>query len=290
MDNGTNKDRLINWARDILRLGDTGVPLCQNSVEIYNAMYWVQRFADDEVRDELLTRGFLLEAAERRDAYIEKHLVPVASTSFDMGTTVAEARHFCGETPRHTVDLSEFRICEFPVTNEMFAIFDPARRDMPLAERRKPVVNVSWFDAVVFATWVGCRLPTEAEWEFSCGVGTANEWCCAPADLPQHAWYSENAERFLHPVATREPNSLGIFDMHGNVWEWCQDAYAQDYYARSPRKNPVNEPDPFFALTDVHRVSRGGGFLALSEMCRVRYRLHDPATYSAADLGFRLAC
>src|SRR3989440_4124063 len=290
MDTGVYKDLLINRAREVLALDRNGIPICPSSAEIFGAMCVVERLADDEVTHDLLAQGFLRDAVERRSAHIDEHMIPVGGTSFSMGSSVATARHFCGETPRHAVELSRFRMCGIATTNEMFALLDPPRRAAPTEIVTKPVVNVTWFDAIVFARWVGCRLPTEAEWEFACGAGTAGEWCCAPGDLSQYAWYSENAEQSLRPVATREPNSFGICDMHGNVWEWCHDVYAQDYYARSPSRNPVNDADPSFSsIEEVHRTSRGGGFLALAEMCRVRYRLHDPAHYSAFDLGFRLA-
>ena len=85
-------------------------------------------------------------------------------------------------------------------------------------------------------------------------------------------------------MGTREPNSFGLFDLHGNVWEWCQDSYDQDYYFCSPVVDPLKIASPI-----VDKVSRGGGMLALSEMCRTRYRFHEPPAFRAADLGFRLA-
>jgi formylglycine-generating enzyme required for sulfatase activity len=286
----TSKDLLIEQAREVLALDPAGIPVCQDTSAIFGFMLAIDRLADKEVAHDLLDNGFLRHAPDRRGAHVDQRLVAIPGATFDMGSDVAMARHFCGETPGHTVELSPFQICATPTTNEMFALLDPTRRSAPADVLAKPVVDVTWFDAAVFARWVGCRLPTEAEWEFACGAGTAGDWCCEPQDLPRHAWYSENAERRLHPTASREPNALGIFDMSGNVWEWCHDVYAQDYYSRSPERDPVNDVDPFVpSLEGVHRVSRGGGFLALAEMCRIRYRLHDPAGYSAADLGFRIA-
>lgn len=203
-----------------------------------------------------------------------------------MGTSTNEAHHFCGETPSHDVELSAFAIATVPVTNDLFGLFDHARRNLPRAEGRLPVADVTWHDATTFAAWMGCRLPTEAEWEFACGGGSAAQWCCASADeLTAYAWFSQNSDDCLHNVATRQPNSLGLFDMHGNVWEWCADAYDQDFYARSPLHDPANA----VARPHGHRVCRGGSIFALAEMCRSRYRLHEPEQFWAQDLGFRLA-
>jgi formylglycine-generating enzyme required for sulfatase activity len=226
-------------------------------------------------------------AAERFAEHVEPLLRTVPAGSFVMGTDPAAARHFCGETPRHEVVLSEFRIARVPVTNRLYALFDPRRAELPRDDLDKPVVDVSWFDATRFTRWMGCRLPTEAEWERACGAGAAGEWCCErEADLPRHAWFSETSQGELHEVGRLEPNALGLFDMHGNVWEWVVDAYDAGFYARSPRRDPVLDPAPD---SGADRVCRGGSLHSLSEMCRTRYRLHDPPELWAFDLGFRLA-
>jgi formylglycine-generating enzyme required for sulfatase activity len=263
--------------------------VCGNSQRIFATLRELERLADENAIYELVTNGFLLHATERYHLYVEPHLRPAGGCRFEMGTEVSRVRHFCGETPRHTVQLSRFMLSEFTVTNDMFALFDPRRPKVPNTAGTTPVVDVTWFDAMVFAQWVGCRLPTEAEWEFACGAGTADEWCCAEVNLPRYCWYSESADGHIHAVGTREPNSLGLFDMHGNVWEWCQDSYVADYYAWSPLRDPINDELTIGAMEDTHKVSRGGSFLALAEMCRARYRLHDPARYFSSDLGFRLA-
>ena len=229
---------------------------------------------------------------ERYAELIEPQMRRIEGACFSMGTEAANQRHFCGESPRHVVELSPYRISAMPVTNELFASFDRSRAPVRREDQRKPVVNVTWHEASLFAAWAGCRLPTEAEWEFACGGGSDAEWCCGDdADLVRHAWYSENAAGELHEVGTREPNCLRVFDCHGNVWEWCADAYDQDFYSSSPLVNPAGpSPDAGVkAQSRVHRVCRGGSIHALAEMCRTRYRLHEPASFWAGDLGFRLA-
>jgi formylglycine-generating enzyme required for sulfatase activity len=225
----------------------------------------------------------------RLEELFEQHVAPsmelVAGGRFEMGSEAWAADQSCGETPRHEVELSPFSISRIPVTNALYAVIENRRGGGPAGQRRHPVVNVTWHDAAAFAERLGCRLPTEAEWELACGAGSASQWCCDEHDLPRHAWYSENAGGEVRPVGLREPNSLGLLDMHGNIWEWCQDAYDQDYYSRTPRRDPVNSNGE----AGGDRVCRGGSVHALAEMCRTRYRLHEPATFWAGDLGFRLA-
>jgi sulfatase modifying factor 1 len=213
---------------------------------------------------------------------------PLGPSQFRMGTTPGREAHFCGETPQHTVELSPFAIAAVPVTNDIYRLLHPDRLDVAARDRRQPVVGVTWFDAALFALWVGCRLPTEAEWEFACAGGASTEWCCAGADeLPRYAWFSENSDGCIHQVAAREPNSLGIFDLHGNVWEWCADIYDQDFYDSCPTVDPVAQALPEAEPAD--RVCRGGCMHSFAEMCRTRYRFHEPPEFWASDLGFRLA-
>ncbi len=208
-----------------------------------------------------------------------------------MGTNYAEARHFCGEIPRHDVNLSPFHIAQKPITNELFSLFHERWLDVPARDRQKPATKMTWFDATVFAMWMGCRLPTEAEWEFACGGRSKGEWCCEDERmLSRYAWYSENSKGTTHTVGTREANSFGLYDLHGNVWEWCQDNYDQDYYSSSLVVDPANVspvPDSMTAYP-FDKVCRGGSVHALSEMCRTRYRFHESADFLAEDLGFRL--
>jgi formylglycine-generating enzyme required for sulfatase activity/proteasome lid subunit RPN8/RPN11 len=263
-------------------------PKCRDSAEIWRAVRGLA--GDPESYREFVVDGFLADAEERYHDHVERDMVSLGGTTFEMGSAPEEVRHFCGETPRHEVRLSRFLLSRFTVTKGLYALFD--RGVEPVAgERDLPAVNVSWFDAAVAALWFGCRLPTEAEWEFACGAGSAEQWCCPAQDLGEFAWYSENAGKIPHPVGTRKPNSWGLHDLHGNVWEWCQDDYLPDFYGVSPVVDPVATPTSAGTrLAPVpHKVSRGGGFLALTEMCRTRYRLHDPAGYRATDLGFRLA-
>jgi formylglycine-generating enzyme required for sulfatase activity len=273
-------DSTVDSARAVLALDAHGRPRCPDNEAVFAAIAVLRRDAPPDVVADVVDHGFLGGAAERYAEHGAPLMRAIPAVRFVMGSDEAAQRHFCGEAPRHQVALSAFAIGAVPVTNALYGMFDPRRLDAPAAH---PVTDVTWYDAAVFALWVGCRLPTEAEWEYACGAGAGTEWCCASEDdLPRYAWYSENADDRPHPVGTREPNALGLHDLHGNVWEWCADAYAPDFYARSPVDDPRND-------VGDHRTARGGGFYALAEMCRTRFRLHDPADYWACDLGFRLA-
>jgi formylglycine-generating enzyme required for sulfatase activity len=289
--NARYRDDAISAARNILTLDRRGAPCYKDTLEIYFTVTTLQRFAAPEVVDELVTCGFLAGAAERYSQYVAPDMREIPAVRYNMGTSPDEVKHFCGESPCHTVELSPFKASAHTVTNGLYAIFDPSRGEISKDARSLPVTDVTWFDAAVFALWMGCRLPTEAEWEYLCGVGGSAQWCCPSAyDLPTYAWYSDNADDQPHPVGTRLPNTLGMYDMHGNVWEWCADDYGDQYYAVAPLRDPLNQRRPAdrIELSKTHKVSRGGGFYALSEMCRTRYRLHDPGYYWARDLGFRL--
>jgi len=281
-------------ALSVLRLDSSGRPVCRDNRLLYRTITDSGLRADPERFERLVTNGFLRDAAERYATFVEPQLRQLGPTVYRMGSPASERAHFCGETPRHRVRLSAFGMAAVPVTNEMYGCFDERRAGLPTETRRLPAVDVSWFDAAVCALWFGARLPTEAEWEYACGADSPEQWCCDdPAELPRHAWYSENAQDALHPVGTRESNRLGLWDMAGNVWEWCQDDYTPGYRERRPMTGLVNEDSESRCGWQVggqaHKVSRGGGFLALAEMCRTRYRLHDPPEFWARDLGFRMA-
>ena len=155
-----------------------------------------------------------------------------------------------------------------------------------------PVVYVTWYGATEFATYVGGTLPTEAQWEYACRAGTTTPFntgnCLTNADA--NYWWSYPYNTCVNtvttplsktqPVGTYAPNAYGLYDMHGNVWEWCSDWYGT--YPTSAQTNPTG------AATGSYRVIRGGGWSSIAQDCRSAYRYYDyPYGYNS-DIGFRV--
>ena len=192
------------------------------------------------------------------------------------------------ERPQHTVYLDAFYIDRAEVSCERYGRFlketgYPAG-DLWNPEYDRPddpVVGVSWHDAVAFAAWAGKRLPTEAEWEKAARgglVGKKYPWGDEPGN--ERANYMSFGTT---PVKSYEPNAYGLYDIAGNVWEWCQDWYDPDHYRQSPLRNPLG---PVYG---THKVIRGGYWYSSEETLRVSNRhRHEPAHRSFL-IGFRCA-
>jgi sulfatase modifying factor 1 len=244
-----------------------------------------------DLLEEILGPDFLEESEDRYHRHVAPLMQRVPGARFLMGTPEDRAAHYCGECPCHAVELAPFLISRVPVTRALFSLFDTSRGDAAEAAPDEPVVDVTWIEAMLFALWVGCRLPTEAQWEFACAGGAASEWCCEnELELRRHAWFSDNSNGAVHRVGRLGPNAFGLFDLHGNVWEWCADTYDEGYYAKSGPVEPLNLESELRqdGIVVPAKVTRGGSMCALAEMCRTRYRQYEPADYWAADLGFRL--
>jgi formylglycine-generating enzyme required for sulfatase activity/proteasome lid subunit RPN8/RPN11 len=281
---GHFKDSAILEARDWLSLAPDGTPRCKDNEAITRCVGALLNIGDADAIDQFVTRGFLRGSTARYAEFIAPKMRELGGGTFQMGSDLADRRHFVGEVPRHAVNLAPFAIAQTAVTHRLYSLFD---RSLPMDgdSAKRPVTDVSWFDATVFALWMGCRLPSEAEWEFACHGGTQSEWACGDErTLPRFGWFSENSSGRLRDVGLLEPNAYGLYDLHGNVWEWCFDGYDEHYYGKAPAVDPV-------CLASPHgrRSCRGGSVRSLAEMCRTRYRLSEPATFRAGDLGFRVA-
>ena len=230
--------------------------------------------------------------------------VLIPSGSFMMGSAVGveeTARHyklskqfFEGEHPRHKVSISKsFYLQTTEVTQEQWKIVmgnNPSRYK-PRTKMR-PVVKVSWHDAQDFIKHLNeiegtdkYRLPTEAEWEYACRAGIQTKFSFGDDDqlLEEYAWHGYNSKGRTNPVGQKKPNAWGLYDMHGNVWEWCQ-----DWYGPYP-ENHVS--DPKGPLSGEARVCRGGSYAfdISHNRSAIRGKLHPKARGIFGDRGFRIA-
>ncbi len=184
--------------------------------------------------------------------------IPVGE--FDMGSNDGDS----DEKPVHRVRISKpFLLGKYPVTNREYERFlkDNPKLKPPeywnqsrFNDPQQPVVGVSWEDAQAFCKWAGCRLPTEAEWEYACRAGSKGRFCFGDdkSKLEEYAWCYKNSGAKTQPVGQKKPNAWGLYDVHGNVWEWCQDW-------RGPYpKEPVT--DPAGPARGEARVLRGGAW------------------------------
>ncbi len=278
-------DAAIANARGLFVPNVDGLPSLNNAEAIVGAIEVLQRLNDPTIVYELVTCGLLAGSEERFQEHILSLMKPLDGGSFQMGTALERRRHFIGETPRRTITLSPFSMASIPVTNAIFGLLDRRRLQFSGEDLQKPAVNVTWYEATLFALWMGCRLPTECEWEFACGSGSEGEWACeGEIFLKRMAWYADNSRGIIREPGQLEPNAFALYDMHGNVWEWCQDTYAQSSYARLGIIDPVH-----IGHMSSNKVCRGGSVDSLAEMCRTQYRLCEPPEFFASDLGFRLA-
>lgn len=220
--------------------------------------------------------------------------VDIPAGTFTIGSPTSELDRANDET-QHLVTLSAFKMSKFEVTFEQYDLFcDATGRSKPSDEGwgrgNRPVINVSWEDATAFAEWMGCRLPTEAEWEYAARGGTTSPFCTgenlttSQANYNGNYPYSNNAKgEFLQktmPVGSFEANSYGLFDMHGNVWEWCS-----DWFGAYPLTEQIN---PIGASSGFNRVMRGGSWLFHAYLCRSAHRNCGTPKGYRDDVGFRL--
>jgi formylglycine-generating enzyme required for sulfatase activity len=141
--------------------------------------------------------------------------------------------------------------------------------------------NAAWNAVIVVAGSTGYRLPTEAQWEYVCRAGTKTAYNTGETVSDNTGWYSVNTGSKTHKVGLKPANVFGLYDMHGNVWEWCWDSYDSSYYSSSPANNPQG------AVYGANRVGRGGGWSNSAESIRSAYRASGPS-YWYINYGFRL--
>jgi formylglycine-generating enzyme required for sulfatase activity len=215
-------------------------------------------------------------------------MIALSGGEFEMGGSDPEE----SDQPPHRIYVSPFLIDKYPVTQQAYEKLmrrNPSHWKAP----QHPVDHIRWRDAAEYCnarsrserltpaydpqTWEcsfavdGYRLPTEAEYEYALRAGTATAYFFgnSAADLGRYAWFKANSPRGSHPVGQQLPNRWGLHDMVGNIWEWCQDWYQEDYYQQSPPRDPQGP------ASGENRVVRGGSWNSKPADCRSAYRNYE---------------
>ena len=219
-------------------------------------------------------------------------MVHVQGGEFMMGCTEKHSDCSVNEAPAHPVKLSGYYIAKYEVTQALWMAVMGGKNPSKVIGDSLPVTRVSWSDAQTFIgklnqlTGKKYRLPTEAEWEFAARGGnlSKNYKFSGSNTLEDVAWCNNNSGNKPHAVGTKQPNELGIYDMSGNVYEWCSDGY--DNYEWNSYEMIENPKGYNLSQTKVYR---GGGMSSYWDVCRVSARAQSIPTYQFNYVGFRLA-
>ena len=217
-------------------------------------------------------------------------MVYVQSGNFTMGGTSEQGSDAeSDEKPTQSVTLSNYYIGETEVTQGLWEAVMGSNPSYYTGDSRRPVENVSWEDCQTFINELNSlsgerfHLPTEAQWEYAARGGSKSHGYkySGSNSLGNVAWYYDNSANSTHPVKTKSPNELGIYDMSGNVWEWCQDWYGS--YSSGSQTNSTD------ATNGPDRVRRGGSWINAAGDCRVSNRFNCTPSIRGINLGLRLA-
>lgn len=250
------------------------------------------------------------------------HLMRIPAGSFLMGARMHEDEGDADEEPAHKVCIPfDFYLAQTPVTQQQFAVWTKyagIKHENSFPDQNNhPAESMSWDESVQFSQWVTeryshchsenkdwpadyqCLLPTEAQWEYACSawheltnsdetvrrIFTHYHTGDGKAALRQAGWFSGNSEFQTHPVGQKQANRHGLFDMHGNVWEWCVDGWDENAY----RHRPPSVKDPWVASSaGADRVIRGGSWSGDATHCRAAYRFRWGPEIRFRDRGFRV--
>jgi formylglycine-generating enzyme required for sulfatase activity len=226
-------------------------------------------------------------------------IVRIAGKRFFMGSPENEVDRQEDEGPQHRVEIRSFGMGKYPVTQEQWWVvatkFPKIKRDLepePSSFKgdRRPVERVSWYDAIEFCdrlsrkTKKTYRLPSEAEWEYACRAGTTTPFHFGDTITPEFA----NLNRTYNGTTDAgkfQPNAFGLYDMHGNVWEWCADHWQGNYQGA-----PIDGSAWLTDNQEAGRLMRGGSWIDNPSYCRSTYRdYYDPDDRNL-NLGFRVVC
>jgi formylglycine-generating enzyme required for sulfatase activity len=223
---------------------------------------------------------------------VKMEFVLIPDGEFDMGSPESEKDRLPNEGPVHKVKISRsFYMSKYEVTQEQYMTLtgtNPSR----FSGIKQPVEDVNWIEAVAFCNLMSeklsgkFRLPTEAEWEYASRAGTQTAFSYGDdanySRLVDYCWYDKNGLKTTHPVGQKKSNLFMLYDMYGNVAEWCSDWYDGAYYQSSPAVDP-NGP-----LDGTERVYRGGSWINIASTCRSAHRLSLTPGNQSPYIGFRI--
>jgi formylglycine-generating enzyme required for sulfatase activity len=208
-----------------------------------------------------------------------------------MGSPEEELGRWADESPQHEVELTQgFWLADTPCTQELWMAIAEDKNPSNFSGDRNPVEQVSWQDCQGWLKGLGGvhplmqpSLPTEAQWEYACRAGSSDAYCLGgeERELKKYAWYDENSGNTTHAVGEKLPNAWGLYDVHGNVWEWCQDWYG-DFTKESVT-------DPIGPNKGAMRVVRGGSWIYPARICLSAYRGGWRPGSRGPYIGVRLA-
>jgi sulfatase modifying factor 1 len=253
---------------------------------------------DDSTNTEQAAEQPTEQAAKSITNTIGMHLQLIPAGTFLMGSPVTEEGRYDDET-QHKVTISKtFYMQTTEVTQGQWKSVmgtEPWKGEDYVKEGPNYAATyVSWNDAVAYCEKlsekesVTYRLPTEAEWEYACRAGTKTAWSFGDDEnkLGDYAWHDKNAfnidEKYAHQVELKNPNAFGLYDMHGNVYEWCHDYFGEDYYKQSSEKDPTGP------TSGSSRVLRGGSWHHGTRSTRSAFRDRNDAVFRSYRRGFRL--
>lgn len=265
---GTTRGHDLFWARETLwRIANDERVILQDSSLRYRAISAARQVFDH------------IKGREETALEVQSHMVPLESAICVVGSPSDEVGRSSNEQQR-SVKLDAFSISSVQIAAYLYNRFDPTHsKSLDDTAGLRPAVEVCWYDAYMFAEWVGAELPTSAEWEFACRAGSEGRYCFGNDEriLERFAWFDRNSQKHAQPVRTKEPNVWGIFDMHGNVWEWCQDF---------GMANPVDRISN--RLSNAPRQIRGGSFCCPPAGVRSAQCGESYPDATSDDVGFRL--
>ena len=234
-------------------------------------------------------KGKQIETIQVPGTNVSFKMVRVEGGTFVMGANNDDEAAWDNEKPAHQVTLSDYYIGETQVTQALWRAVMGKNPSLFKGDLNRPVESVSWDDCQIFIeklnalTGMSFCLPTEAQWEFAARGGNKSKGYqyAGGDDIVKVAWYEDNSKEKTHHFAQKDANELGIYDMSGNVWEWCQDWYGD--YANTKQTNPKGP------TKGSDRVSRGGGWFNTARNCRVSVRNYKEPTATNQNRGLRLA-